>query len=132
MKALSLTVSQGWHVEDVSDAILATVGAATGALGLWLANRLLGKAAFQTAINHGFKELTDQLQEERRQLMGELSAERIASSAERSQLRGEVSELRQVIESLKSLLRHHGIEIPENLHKAGPEAVIQLPATDPL
>lgn len=115
-------------MDDITAPVATLVGALLGAAGLWFANRLLGKAAFQTAINHGFKELTDQLQEERRGLMAELSAERMANSAERSQMRGEISNLRQVVESLKNVLRMNGLPIPEDAyHGSGAEAVHVLP-----
>lgn len=109
-------------MEDWSNTVIGTVGAVVGAFGLWVANRMLGKAAFQTAINSGFKELLDQLQEERRALMAELSAERMANSTERTQMRGEISNLRQVVESLKNVLRANGIPVPADIY--------QVPATD--
>lgn len=95
-------------------AIGTAIGAALGAFGLWLANRMLGKAAFQTAINAGFKELTDQLQEERDFFRRQLTAERIAWSAERSDFTGQIRDLRQSIESLKALLRRNGVEVPDH------------------
>lgn len=108
---------------SVWTAASAAVGAALGAFGLWLANRMLGKAAFQSAINDGFKGLTDQLQEERTALRAELEREResaraelnderLAGARERAQLRGEIINLTQTIEGLKRLLRVHGIDIP--------------------
>jgi cation transport regulator ChaB len=94
-------------------ALVGLVSAGLGAFGLWLANRMLGKAAFQTAINAGFKDLTDQLQEERKDLQSRWDAERVAWAAERAQLRGEIINLTQAVESLKSLLRRRGIDVPE-------------------
>ncbi len=88
---------------------VAFISAALGAFGLWLANRMLGKAAFQTAINTGFRELTDQLQEERSALRKELGEAKI----ERDDLRGEIRQLKQRIESLLRLLDRHGIK-PED------------------
>lgn len=96
------------------------IGAALGAFGLWLANRLLGKAAIQAALNASFKEFTDQLQEERTVLLAERTAERLAWASERAQLRGEVINLTQAIESLKSLLRRNGIDVPE-IHRPAPD-----------
>lgn len=92
--------------------LVAMVAAALGAFGLWLANRMLGKAAFQTAINAGFKDLTDQLQEERAAMREELTVERVRSAAVEAQLRGEVLNLTQVIEGLKKILRENGIKVP--------------------
>lgn len=132
MRALVASPFEGSPVEDWSAGIVAAASAGLGACGLWLANRMLGKAAFQTAINSGFKELLDQLQEERRVLMAELSSERIANSTERTQMRGEIANLRQVVESLKNVLRDNGIPVPENLFQGRPsDAIIHLNGTTP-
>ena len=104
------------------------IGAALGAFGLWLANRMLGKAAFQTAINSGFAALTDQLQEERASTLRQLQDERIAWSAERAQMRGEIINLTQAVESLKALLRRNGLDIPE-VHRPAPAFDI-IPGAD--
>lgn len=88
----------------------------------------LGKAAFQTAINAGFKELTDQLQEERDFFRRQLAEERIAWSAERSDFTGQIRDLRQSIESLKALLRRNGVEVPE--HHAAVADFTVLPGKD--
>jgi hypothetical protein len=104
-------------------ALVGFAGATLGAFGLWLANRMLGKAAFQTAINSGFKELTDQLQEERKAYRDQLDAERLAWAGERAQLRGEIINLTQAIESLKSLLRRNGIAVPD-MHTPAPDFVV--------
>ena len=103
----------------------AVMGAALGALGLWLANRLLGKAAFQTAINDGFAKLTEQLQEERDGYRRSLDAERLSWAGERATLRGEIRNLMQSIESLKSALRRHGVPIPEG-HSVEPEVGAEI------
>lgn len=106
---------------DVSLGIWAPVGAAVGAAGLWLANRLVGKAAVQSALNSGFQTLFTELQEERALLVSTLKEERVqsdkdrvAAAAERSELRGEIRNLMQTVESLKSLLRRNGVQIPDN------------------
>lgn len=106
---------------DVSPGLWAPVGAAVGAAGLWLANRLVGKAAVQSALNSGFQTLFTELQEERALLVATLKEERIqsdkdrvAAATERSELRGEIRNLMQTVESLKSLLRRHGVSIPDN------------------
>lgn len=92
-------------------------GVVVGACGLWLANRLLGKAAFQTAINDGFSRLVNELQEERER-------ERVAWAAERAQLRGEIINLTQAVESLKSHLRRSGLAIPEGPPHPAPDFMI--------
>lgn len=103
------------------------VGAALGACGLWLANRLLGKAAIQAQLNLQFKDFTDQLQEERAEMKKAWDAERaswrdekVAWAGERAQLRGEIINLTQSIESLKSLLRRNGIDVPV-VHRPAPD-----------
>jgi hypothetical protein len=101
-------------------AMATTVGAAVGAFGLWVANRLLGKAAIQAQLNTSFKEFTDQLQEERRELLAERTAERLAWAARDAQLRGEIINLIQTVESLKALLRRNGIDVPE-VHRPAPD-----------
>lgn len=93
-------------------AVTGVIGAALGACGLWLANRMLGKAAFQTAINAGFNGLTDQLQEERDFFRKQLAEERISWAGERAEFRGEILNLTQTIESLKHLLIRSGIDVP--------------------
>ena len=93
-------------------AVTGVIAAALGAFGLWLANRMLGKAAFQTAINTGFKELTSQLQEERDFFRSQLAAERIAWAQERAEYHGEILNLTQALESLKHLLIRNGIDVP--------------------
>lgn len=93
--------------------VIGVVSAALGAFGLWLANRMLGKAAFQTAINSGFQALTDQLQEERKEMQARWDLERINWAATEAQLRGEIINLTQAIESLKAYLRRKGLDVPE-------------------
>lgn len=115
------------------------LGAIIAAIGAWLANRLIGKAAWQQSINTGFKELVAALQAERLALVADFKAERLAletrlaeleaeyeqakreSHEERLQLRGEIRNLVQVIRSLENTLRQAGIPIPE--HPA-PNAVV--------
>jgi hypothetical protein len=50
--------------------------ASIGGIGLWLAQRVLGKAAFQTAMNDGFSKLNDKLQVEMERREKEIAAER--------------------------------------------------------
>jgi hypothetical protein len=105
--------------------IATAFGAVAGACGLWVANRMMGKAAFQTAINSGFEKLTDQLQEERKALTDQLDAERLAWSSERAQLRGDIINLTQAVESLKAYLRRNGLDIPEVYRAPSEVAVIR-------
>jgi len=124
MRALAVPVGVG-GVDPAGAGLLTAIaglcGALLGAVGLWLANRLLGKAAFQTAINDGFSKLTDQLQEERDRYGRALDAERLSWAAERATLRGEIRNLMQSIESLKAALRRAGVAIP------GPEPAVLEP-----
>lgn len=86
----------------------------------WAASRLIGKAAFQQAINTGFKDLVDSLRDDHAECHRRLAvleenyeAARIRGSAERAQLRGEIINLTQIGLSLEKLLRDAGIDIPE-------------------
>lgn len=104
-------------------AMTAAGSAAMGAFSLWLANRLLGKAAFQTAINNGFQALTNELQEERKALLKQLNEVQIQAAGERAELRGEIINLTQVVEGLKSILRRHGIPVPKSKALLGGEMI---------
>lgn len=103
------------------------VGAAIGAFGLWLANRMLGEAAFQTVINTGFNQLLDQQRKlheaERAAWKEELDRERIERAAERAQHTGEIINVAQALESLKSYLRRNGLDVPE-LHTPAADFVM--------
>lgn len=68
-----------------------------GAFGLWLANRVMGKAAFQTAINEGFSSLLSQVRAENAELHGEL----VIKNKRIEQLEGQVRELQQLVQSLR-------------------------------
>jgi hypothetical protein len=94
-------------------ALTGMIGAALGGFGLWLANRMLGKAAFQNAINDGFAKLTNEIQEERDALRKTLAAAEVRWAAERASLQGEIRNLNQHIQSLKSELRRRGVPIAE-------------------
>lgn len=99
-------------------ALVGLVSAGLGAFGLWLANRILGKAAFQTAINDGFSRLTADLQEERNALRTELVNERIERAKKEAELTGAILNLTQTVESLKNLLRRNGIPVPDAVQPA--------------
>lgn len=123
-------MSESAH-QDLSAWFAPMIGVATaalGAFGLWLAQRMLGKAAFQTAINSGFEKLTDQLQEERAAMREEMTQERVKSAAVEAQLRGEIINLTQVIEGLKNILRENGIPVPAK-HQA-PVDFVMLPGSE--
>jgi hypothetical protein len=97
--------------------------AAVGAFGLWFANRLLGKAAFQEAINNGFSSLLHTLQTERDGLEAEVHALRsdlakkeLQHQIDRDEMRGEIRQLGQMIESLKNHIVRHGLELPDEHH----------------
>lgn len=96
----------------VLTAIVGFVSAVLGGFSLWLANRLMGKAAFQQAINSGFSELTKQVREERDFFRKQLAEERVAWAAERAEFNGKILNLTQAMESLKHLLIRNGIPIP--------------------
>ena len=90
------------------------IGALIGAVGLWGANRMMGRAAVQQALNDGFSKLARDLQEERTQLRKDLADERLRAEQERAALHGEITQLRRVVEGLKTLLRRNGIEVPDS------------------
>jgi hypothetical protein len=95
------------------------LGAALGAFGLWLANRMLGRAAFEAAMTGRFKEIMDQ------QRAFHVEKER-AWDAERLTLRGEIVNLKQTIASLASDLRRRGvIDTPESRYGADPLITIE-------
>lgn len=120
--------------------------ALTTGLIAWMANRVVGKAAFQQAINTGFKGLLDSLREEHKdcherleKLEERYDAAKLRGVSERAQLRGEIINLTQVVLSLARILRHHGIPIPEghlpnSLLNDGSDLVLfqeELPRDDP-
>jgi len=102
-------------LQHLGTVLTGIASAVFGALGLWWANRLMGKAAFQTAINQGFDELTNQLQEERKQLLAEIESGRARGRAERAELADKIADLVRTVEGLKALLRAHGIDIPDDI-----------------
>lgn len=99
------------------------------AAAAWFTSQWVGKAAFQNAINTGFKELVDSLRAEHQSCNARLEdlerkyeAARLRGRAERAQLRGEIINMTQVIVSLENQLRAHGIPIPERIR---PPAVFE-------
>ncbi len=116
-------------------AIATGVGGFLGATGLWLANRLVGKAAVQNAIQSGFSSLVSALQKEREELqeerthllknIAELRLQLDEASLDRENLRGEIRQLKQILESAS---RPAGKEALVELSKkpADPSAIIEL------
>lgn len=86
--------------------------AAIGGLGLWLANRLAGKAAVQAALNSGFEKLYAELHAQNKDLKRELNAERVAHAATRARLDGEMANMRQAMRSLENMMRRQGVPLP--------------------
>lgn len=133
----------GMQFDPGASAAAGMITTAFGAAGLWLAQRMMGKAAFQNAINTGFSSLLDQLQEERAtyqaavtSLREELKVERAArhdeqikTAAEIAQLRGDVMNLTQAKLSLEELLRRSGVEIPRP--PPAPVAMVEIRKADP-
>lgn len=115
--------ADGGDLSGISAGFLASGSAVFGAFGLWLANRLMGKAAFQTAINNGFQSLLNELQEERAAMAKQHNEERVRAAAEHAELRGEIINLTQVVEGLKSILRRHGIPVPKAKTLLGGEMI---------
>jgi hypothetical protein len=112
------------HNPDLAAWFAPFIGVATaalGALGLWLAQRLLGKAAFQQALTSGFQTLMERAEA----LHAE---ERAAWHGERLQLRGEIVNLKQVVATLTDTLRRNGMTgLPEAEH---PDPIITLTRGD--
>lgn len=99
-------------------ALATGVGAVIGAFGLWVANRLLGKAAFQQAMNAGFVALMERAEA----LHAE---ERRAWHEERLTLHGEIRNLKQTVATLTNSLRRAGVTgLPETEY---PDPLIVLP-----
>ena len=80
-------------------AVAGSIGAVAGGFFLWLAQRLMGRAAIQTAINDGFAKLVDDLQAERRALIEELERRDAQWAIERDELKGEIRQLKQLVQS---------------------------------
>lgn len=85
--------------------LFALAGTVFGGLCLYAAQAIMGKAAFQTAINQGFDRLCAQLQEENRVLR-----------EERNELIGETRNLKQTVRSLITMLRRQGVvDFPDDI-----------------
>ena len=101
---------------------MAGVATATiGAVGLWLAQRMVGKAAFEQAMNARFQVLMDQTSAFH-------ASERASWQAERLQLRGEIVNLKQIVATLTDSLRRQGVQgLPDAEH---PDPLITLHSED--
>lgn len=98
---------------------LALVSAAIGAAGLWLANRMMGKAAFEQAMNSRFQVLMERTEAFH-------ATERASWHEERLHMRGEIVNLKQTVATLTNALRRFGVQgLPETEY---PDPLITLPA----
>lgn len=95
------------------------ISAALAGTAVWITQRLVGKAAFQTAINNGFRDLMVAQQDQIKVLRTELEEERKQADHDRmmmardnATLRGQVANLTQTIEGLKRLMRENGWDAP--------------------
>jgi hypothetical protein len=108
------------------------IAAAFGAAGVWLAQRVMGKAAFQTAINSGFSTLLEQVQADRRELKAELAMQRHECAMELNQLRGELNNSRQIVASLTELLQKAGlIALPTHAPTGDLTDIHEVPKSEP-
>jgi hypothetical protein len=99
---------------------LSAIGAFIGGVAVWVANRTLGKAAFQNAMNDGFTRITAslsaQLEEARaanKELRGELDHLKVKHAREESQRKGEMANMYSTIEALQRQLKMRGINVPQ-------------------
>lgn len=114
-----MTASVKTMDKEVWGPLLGAAATAIGAALLWMAQRLLGKAAVQTSLNQGFKELMEQMRTELREACHQrdefkvlLAREREGREADRLRFNGEMSQLRAMCEGMERLLRNAGIEMP--------------------
>lgn len=120
MRASTYAMADTNHTPpEILAPVLGAVATAVGAALIWLAQRLLGKAAVQQAVNAGFMALMEQTREElkasreqRDEYAQDLAHERAQRVAAEQSLRGEIDNLRAVIRGLERLLREHGIPLP--------------------
>jgi hypothetical protein len=121
MRAVAVADDAGSAASQVGliAAAATALGAAISAIGLWLANKLIGKAAFETMMTTRFQVMMDQ----QRAFHAE---ERAAWKDAELRLNGEIVNLRQTVASLTSTLRRQGvIDIPEA--KYGDDPLITIP-----
>lgn len=120
--------------KEVWGPLLGAGATAAGGILLWMAQRLLGKAAVQTSLNQGFKELMEQMRTELREACHQrdefktlLEREREGREGDRLRFNGEMNQLRNMCESMERLLRGAGIEMP--LRKAYNVQAIEVIST---
>jgi hypothetical protein len=125
---------------------LAAFGSAsiTAAAG-WLAQRLVGKAAWEQMVANANKDLIESLRAERQDVRNEFSAYKaeaeqrrqrlsdefeaykIHTAAESAQLRGEIINMTQAMQGLRARYRELGGDIPEDRY---PPAALSTLADD--
>jgi hypothetical protein len=89
MRAL-IVADGGFNIDPATAAIGSSIGTAFLA---WLGNRLVGKAAIQTAINASFKELMDQMRQELKDAL----TERDEARGENAHLKAEIRQKDAII-----------------------------------
>lgn len=120
-------------LDNWTDGAFALGGATVGGIALWLAQRLVGKAAWQNVINNGFRDLIAAHREEMAGLRKELAGERAARAASEARMRGEIANLTQANESLRRELQRRGVDLPSPPYLAtaeAHEAIIELPPSE--
>jgi cell division protein FtsB len=108
--------------------------AVLGALGLWLAQRLAGKAAVQTALNQGFDVLYKRQAAVIDELRATIREERIQHAAEietmrrgQQELRDHVADLTEGMEAMASEMAKRGVTLPRlpvRFHEEGAPPLI--------
>lgn len=91
-------------------AIIGVASAAITGIITFFSGRNASVAVLQTALVAGFKELNDQ----QTQKIADLSEEVKVMREELSKLKSELAAEQQRTESLRNLLRRHGIELPRD------------------
>lgn len=94
------------HNDMLSWGIGGGFAATLGGIGTWAAQRVLGKAAFQDAINTGFSQLLEQEQKARSELRAELATERARCDAN-------MVRLFKIIAALKGSMAKAGLDVPD-------------------
>lgn len=110
--------------------ISTAVGAAIGGIALSLAQRYAGKAAWQQALNAGFKDLLDQVQKERERERQEHEADRLAWRQERIEYRGRITNLELTVRSLKDRMHQGGLLEDVRPDRYSPDPIITLTGDD--
>lgn len=108
--------------------------AAIGGAGLWLAQRLAGKAAVQAALNSGFDVLYKRQEATIKMLEGVIREERTrhaeavsAMRQEQQELRDHVADLTEGMENMAAEMAKRGIalpRLPQRFHESGAPPLI--------